>query len=240
MGRGDKKDINSEALREQNETVRFMHFLNLVCDELEVIEERKKNIKNIKKKAALFDVRAKDIDYAVKALENTDQQVPVEEYKRHGQVLQMLNFMPQFNPSLLLDRMPADERIIGEGRIQGLRGRPAEPPYAKGSKENEQYMTGWDAGNKLRMERLADALDESQLPAASKAGKSVLVKKAEAAKKDPNAPLGDLPPEAVTQDPEMPSEPAKKGTRAQKAGDVKDGRTNAEIEMERQAKADFH
>jgi hypothetical protein len=37
----------------------------------------------------------------------------------------------------------------------------------------------------------------------------------------------------------MPAEP-KKGTRAQKAGDVKDGRTNAEIEMERQAKADFH
>jgi hypothetical protein len=33
----------------------------------------------------------------------------------------------------------------------------------------------------------------------------------------------------------MPSEP-KKGTRAQKAGDVKDGRTNAEIEMERQRK----
>jgi hypothetical protein len=231
MGRGDKKDINSEALREQNETVRFMHFLNLVCDELEVIEERKKNIKNIKKKAALFDVRAKDIDYAVKALENTDQQVPVEEYKRHGQVLQMLNFMPQFNPTLLLDRMPADERIIGEGRIQGLRGRPAEPPYAKGSKENEQYMTGWDAGNKLRMERLADALDESQLPAASKAGKSVLVKKAEAAKKDPTHRWAICRPRRQGDAGSRDAGRAEEGDARSEGGrrrKTKDGRTNAE------------
>ena len=60
MARG-KDGINSEALREQNEKVRFMHFLESVSDIDEKIDELKAEARN---------------QFLVEALERAHEQMP--------------------------------------------------------------------------------------------------------------------------------------------------------------------
>jgi hypothetical protein len=225
------KDINSDALREQNRQVLFMHWLGELEDLDDEIKALKDKRKSLKKKAALKGILGKDLEYGLKQANMTDQNVPFEEYRRHGEILGYLGIMPNF--VLQSDRAPGDERIAAIGHKAGVMGRPAESGYAKGSKEDGWWMAGHDKGRKLRMDRLADALEEADDAAKLK---TEVVKGTNKAGK----PLdGDLPPEAAAAPkkpgPEKPGKPKAKA----KPGNENDGKTNAELEEERQKNADF-
>lgn len=238
MAKGAASELNSKALEEQKRKVLVMYYLDELSDLDEQIDELKEARKALKKKAAIKGIIGKDLEFGLKAAASADQQVPADEYRRHGEILSYLGIMPNFQPTLFLDRAPADERIRALGERAGLMGRSAESGYAKGSHEDQWWMTGFDNGSKLRAERLAEALEEAD---AKERQQAEIVKS-----KQKGAEIkGDLPPEASAKkaEPVKPDKtnpaPAAATKKRAKPSDANGGLTNAEQEEERQRRADF-
>jgi hypothetical protein len=173
-------------------------------------------------------IKAATLAFAIESMKALDEQKVVDKYIENGEVLDWLGLIPGFQPDLFKNRMPQDEKIAKAGECAGLTGKPRESGYGPSSREEQTWLAAFDAADKLRKERLADALEQAEKNRQT----STKATKAKAAKSKAGQPLdGDTPDSVKVANDDKPATPTPPRP------DDDEGLTNSEKEARRQAEA---
>jgi len=238
-GRKANSPVNSDKKAEDEAKSLLFYHMQKRRSHNEAIEEIQRERKKDALKARIHGLAVDELDFAIKEYETADTALPRAKYIKRGQILVRLGLITEFDPeTLLADREPADERRQRQGEIAGGLGVERDSPFAPDSEDTQNWLIGYDRGRRIFLDNIADAMENAD-KAAVKSGDATKKKATKGGE-----PLdGDLPPEAQAKAPDKPALEAPKkpkGKKPAKPGDENDGKTNAEIEAERQSGAAFN
>lgn len=159
---------NSGALTEDEEKALFFHHLRKREECNARIKEAQADKKAAGKLAQMDGLVLADLDYASRAMGAEDKKTITDRFGAFGKILSWLGLMPGYQSDMFADRMPAIERIEGEGELAGLAARERSSGYGPGSDEDQAWLRGYDRGQEIARDHLQSAMEKRNAEARAK------------------------------------------------------------------------
>lgn len=124
-------------------------------------------IRTQRKRLISYGFEAFEIDYALKLRKDTDDEA-IERRRREEVIARFLNHPIGTQPELPLDgvdRTPAVDKALIDGKIAGAEGKTANSPYSPGTEQDQAWMTGWHEAQTS----LASGFQKLEVPASESA-----------------------------------------------------------------------
>ena len=121
-------------------------------------------LKNICKLAKSEGVSIADIKLAIDLEEDGGEERLREKIAAQHRIARWLGLPVGTQPSFFddEDRMPSVEKAELDGKRAGLKGESADPPAHYGLAQQQYWLTGWHAGQKILAERIAQKHDQER------------------------------------------------------------------------------
>lgn len=157
---GPGEGHNSELTPEQRSALRMHHVRQLLAIDEEMQPLRKRR-KKARAEAKGDGFKLSEIDAAIRLMTMEDQSIFVDEIRELIDIAKSFNALPPGEQGELFpDRRPVDERCFDEGKIAGLAGKSAEPPYGADSEQGQAWLKGWHEGQRIMGEELQAAMEK--------------------------------------------------------------------------------
>jgi ribosome modulation factor len=133
---------------ELSETEKQALLVRGIADLETMIEEKNEIVAEIRtqrKRLISYGFEAFEIDYALKLRKDTDDEA-IARRRREEVIARFLNHPIGTQPELPLDgidRTPAVDKALIDGKIAGAEGKTAHSPFSPGTEQDQSWMKGW-------------------------------------------------------------------------------------------------
>lgn len=158
-GIGDNTNPNEMTATERH-ALRMSHIRELLD-----IEEEMQPLREAKRKARaaakMNGFKLTEIDAGIRILTMEDPAIFADELRMLVEIGRAFNALPPGGQGELFpDRRPKEERRFDEGRVAGMAGLSAEPPFNAESRDGQQWLAGHAEGVRVMQEELEAALNK--------------------------------------------------------------------------------
>lgn len=145
---GHNSGASAEQISDDQQRALFIQSLEKIKRAKEKAATATADLRNLYKVAKAEGFSKADIDYAI-SLEKDDDDKMIERRRREQKIAAWMNHPIGTQADLFeskVDDRPLKDRAFEEGKIAGMKGEVAKPPYDTGTDGYSGYMEGYHAG----------------------------------------------------------------------------------------------
>jgi ribosome modulation factor len=115
----------------------------MIADKDEIMSD----IRNQRKRIISYGFTTADINFAL-GLRKKDDAESIEKRRREAMIARFLGHPIGTQADIFdeLDRTPAADKALAEGKIAGAEGQAMSPPYDQSTEQGQQWLKGWQEG----------------------------------------------------------------------------------------------